>query len=419
MADEQRREKIEAIGKHEKRVLVATDCLSEGINLQGYFNAVLHYDLPWNPNRIEQREGRVDRFGQTAPTVKAYMLYGENNLMDEFVMEVLIKKVRDIHKSTGVTISIGEDTENLMTQAARKLLFEGAGNESEQLKLFAEETVSNELELAKKKGENLRSIFAHENIKPEAIEADLKDVDEAIGDLESVERFVLESLKYLGGECMAVDGGYRILTSNLPQHLKAQLGQKNEVFVSFDSPTPRGFRYIGRNHLFVEQLCHFMLSLAFDGHPNFPRVARMAEIQTTAVALRTTLVMFRVRNVIKEIASSREVISEEMYLWGYSGTGSDMQILTFEQCKDLMLHAQSTMQLPVERQKADLERELGLFQNLKSQFSAVATERADKLVEAHGRFKDLVGGRRFEKATPVLPPDVMGVYILMPVPKAI
>ncbi|MBI4263393.1 MAG: DEAD/DEAH box helicase [Acidobacteria bacterium] len=46
-------------------VLVCTDCLSEGINLQQHFNAVLHYDLAWNPTRHEQREGRVDRFGQT------------------------------------------------------------------------------------------------------------------------------------------------------------------------------------------------------------------------------------------------------------------------------------------------------------------------------------------------------------------
>ena len=48
------------------RVLIATDCLSEGINLQELFTGVLHYDLPWNPNRLEQREGRVDRFGQQA-----------------------------------------------------------------------------------------------------------------------------------------------------------------------------------------------------------------------------------------------------------------------------------------------------------------------------------------------------------------
>ncbi|XGB38631.1 MAG: hypothetical protein LVT47_09795 [Cyanobacteria bacterium LVE1205-1] len=50
--------------------LVATDCLSESVNLQEHFSAVLHYDLPWNPNRLEQRGGRVDYYGQKALKVK-------------------------------------------------------------------------------------------------------------------------------------------------------------------------------------------------------------------------------------------------------------------------------------------------------------------------------------------------------------
>ena len=57
--DELRKEKVEALAEKENRVLVATDCMSEGINLQSLFTAVVHYDLPWNPNRLEQREGRV------------------------------------------------------------------------------------------------------------------------------------------------------------------------------------------------------------------------------------------------------------------------------------------------------------------------------------------------------------------------
>ena len=57
IGDEERRAKVDELAHEGCRVLVATDCLSEGINLQHAFNAVLHYDLPWNPNRLEQREG--------------------------------------------------------------------------------------------------------------------------------------------------------------------------------------------------------------------------------------------------------------------------------------------------------------------------------------------------------------------------
>lgn len=414
LVDEQRREHIEIMGKADKRVLVATDCLSEGINLQDYFTAVMHYDLPWNPNRLEQREGRVDRFGQDAPLVKTYTLFGQDNEMDEFVMEVLIRKVRDIHKTTGVTIAIGEDSESLMTKAAQKILFDSDKSEGRQTQLFAEETVKNELELARKKGENLRSIFAHESIKPESIQKDLEAVDEAIGDMDSVEQFVVESLEYLGASVIKEGRGYQLQTSNLPVHLRNHFSANKGIKISFESPTPKGYRYIGRNHLFVEQLCHFMLALAFDGHPEYDRLARVAEIQTDAVTTRTTLVMFRVRNVIKEVRSSREVISEEMYLWGYSGFGDSSSTLEYAEAKKLLMEARSLVQLPRERQEADIERELEEFDRRRNGFLELAAERAEKLVEAHGRFKELVGGRRYEKATPVLPPDVMGVYILMP-----
>ena len=64
IGDDERKEKIAELAPSERHILVATDCLSEGIDLQEHFDAVVHYDLPWNPNRLEQREGRVDRFGQ-------------------------------------------------------------------------------------------------------------------------------------------------------------------------------------------------------------------------------------------------------------------------------------------------------------------------------------------------------------------
>lgn len=73
---EERETRIGDLAHSPKRVLVCTDCLSEGMNLQQDFNAVVHYDLAWNPTRHEQREGRVDRFGQPRPIVRVVTLYG-------------------------------------------------------------------------------------------------------------------------------------------------------------------------------------------------------------------------------------------------------------------------------------------------------------------------------------------------------
>jgi SNF2 family DNA or RNA helicase len=72
----EREERIAQLREFDKRVLVCTDCLSEGINLQELFDAVIHYDLSWNPTRHEQREGRVDRFRQKKPqSAGRYLLW--------------------------------------------------------------------------------------------------------------------------------------------------------------------------------------------------------------------------------------------------------------------------------------------------------------------------------------------------------
>jgi superfamily II DNA or RNA helicase len=59
------------------RILLATDAASEGVNLQNYCSKLIHYEIPWNPNRMEQRNGRVDRHGQRAPEVHIHHFVGQ------------------------------------------------------------------------------------------------------------------------------------------------------------------------------------------------------------------------------------------------------------------------------------------------------------------------------------------------------
>ncbi len=99
MGDEEREAKIAEMAVDQPRVLVATDCLSEGINLQEKLTAVIHYDLPWNLNRLEQREGRVDRYGQRAPRVKVIRFFGRDNPVDGVVLKVLLDKAREIRRT--------------------------------------------------------------------------------------------------------------------------------------------------------------------------------------------------------------------------------------------------------------------------------------------------------------------------------
>lgn len=80
--DSKRREQVKAAfqadpGVSPVRILLATDAASEGVDLQNHCSRLIHYEIPWNPNRMEQRNGRLDRHGQRAPTVQVYHFVGE------------------------------------------------------------------------------------------------------------------------------------------------------------------------------------------------------------------------------------------------------------------------------------------------------------------------------------------------------
>jgi len=425
--DDVRKQRIDAMEGSKQRVLVCTDCLSEGINLQSYFTAVLHYDLPWNPNRLEQREGRVDRFGQTAPIVKAYLLYGSDNPIDGIVLEVILRKVREIKRAIGINVPFPEDSKSIIDTIAQALLVNpdrristhrienqlsfdfDEFDEAKAAKLEASDKMDRMAEQEK----TSRSIFAQNAIKAHEIEADLKETDEAIGDPQAVREFVCTTVNnLLGAQIVEFRDGYKLFTNNVPPALRSTLATDEQLLVSFDSPTPDGYQYIGRNHAFVEQLCQLVLANTIDRRGK--HAARAAVIRTDAVTIKTTILLFRVRNVIESRKQDHQIVAEEMMVWGYRGTGSDGDYLTSSAAKELLLTAQPTSNLTPQARSSFLENECQQLELLHEQFDRVAEERSQHLVDAHERFSKLMDRKRFQIVHPVLPMDVMGVYILLP-----
>lgn len=437
LSDEERREKIDEMSQSPKRVLVATDCLSEGINLQDKFNAVLHYDLPWNPNRLEQREGRVDRYGQPGwidkngnyqNTIDVKVLFGEDNPMDVVVLRIIIEKIQRIQNTSGISIALADDNRSVMDKVLKEVLFNSDKIQTasaKQMKLdFGANTdldeldaeITHEIEAARDKAEKIRSIFAHESIMPEDVEKDLQEVDEAIGDVATLEAFVLSSANLLGAQIDKITGGYLFKKQNMDEWLASTLGQGERIHISFQSPTPRGFRYIGRNHRFVEQLCHRIIANSLDKDKKGGKAARASVFRTNTVETQTTLIQFRVRNVIREVNNKHETVSEEMFLWGYEQTPDGIQTLDLDRCKTL-LQASDAIDISTARQEMILEAELEHFKQLHPNFIKVVENRSEELVNAHTRFAKYIGSRRFEAVSPVLPPDILGVYVLIPNPK--
>src|SRR5665648_249008 len=351
--DELRREKIELMNKSERRLLIATDCLSEGINLQEGFNALLHYDLPWNPNRLEQREGRIDRFGQQAATVEVALLYGSNNPIDGVVLEVLLRKAREIRRSIGIAVPFPENSASVMEAVTNAILLKPSVSikqVSHQLSLFEAEEIEAEknkvakaFEEAKKREVASRTIFAQNAIKENEIEVDLKEMDDSIGDVHAVEQFVVETLRFMGVQVEAKKDGYKIYATNIPQRIRELLTDKNDIQVSFKSPTPSGYKYLGRNHPFTEHLSNNIINNALHGASN--SAARAAVLRSSDIKQKTVLFQLRVRNVIAEQPNNKQIVAEEMWLWGYEGEINQKQFNAKKAAMNLLMGIKATQNM--------------------------------------------------------------------------
>jgi len=436
--DEVRRARVNAMTPEASggkgRVLVATDCLSEGINLQNLFDAVLHYDLPWNPNRLEQREGRVDRFGQTRPEIRTCLLYGRDNPMDQVVLRVLYKKARTIRNNIGVSIPFPEDSKIFLDTIFQAILAE-AGKKREksgQLELFGlEERVRCEAELdrlvtvAERKESALRTIFAQQSIKAQELEEDLALVDAAVGRPETVWRFVQSALGELYGvravadpDLLTIDVARSAFPDKLRSHLEEASG-KGDARLAFRAPVPENRTYWGRNHDAVEALCRTVLAESLaparDG-ASAPLVARAAVVLSGAVKERTVLYVLRARHVIDDLRGKRRMVAEEIILRALAGP--ERRVVENETVERLMADPKSTGDLPLAAQRTQLERELSEIENLRPSFDALALKRAGELIQQHERYYKALGAEsksaRLRAVEPVIPMDVLGIYIFLP-----
>ncbi len=92
------RKDAERIFRDDTRIMVATEAAGEGINLQ-FCHIMINYDLPWNPNRLEQRMGRIHRYGQSRPVIIFNMIYADTR--EGQIMQTLFDKIQEIKAAIG------------------------------------------------------------------------------------------------------------------------------------------------------------------------------------------------------------------------------------------------------------------------------------------------------------------------------
>jgi superfamily II DNA or RNA helicase len=432
LAPDQREERIEELGALEngvKPVLVATDCLSEGINLQSYFDAAVHYDLTWNPTRHEQREGRVDRFGQASKIVRTLMLYGENNPVDGAVLKVILRKAEKIRKELGVAVPLPADNTKVVDAIMRAVLLRSGrvAEAARQLALDFGETeaeVDRAWEIARDK--MTRTVFAQRRLRPDEVLPEWRKAVAALGGEEDVARFVSHATARLGASLEERRDHYRLPLAHLPKALQERLeaaGLKGTVKVAFTHPVPSGVLHIHRAHPLVANLADYIAESALDlGEPALG--ARAAAMFTTGVDVRTTVYLLRLRHQITverrdaqgHHIRAKSLLAEECLGVAVRGIAAPEVLDEADALSLLSLEPGRNME---EGQKTSLiAQALESVPALEPRFDAIARARAEALLADHRRIRDASDTRGVRySVSPALPVDKIGVYVLMPMVK--
>ena len=141
------------------RILLATDAAREGLNFQAHCADLFHFDLPWNPGRIEQRNGRIDRKLQPALVVHCHYFVLPQRVEDR-VLDVLVKKTETIKKELGsLSKVIDDDIERRLGQGIRHRDAEQLAREIERTDVDTERkrVTAEELDAARDRQEDLKS----------------------------------------------------------------------------------------------------------------------------------------------------------------------------------------------------------------------------------------------------------------------
>ena len=424
LTSDQREERVEALGELESAVtpvLVATDCLSEGVNLQRHFDAVIHYDLTWNPTRHEQREGRADRFGQASPVVRALMLYGRDNPIDGAVLRVILRKAEKIRKELGVAVPLPTDNSKVVDAIMRAVLLHGAGTQATLDIETTEGEVDNAWETAR--GKVTRTVFAQRRLRPDEVLPEWRKTVSILGGPDDVARFVRLSSERLGAPLDSRNGYCRLPVGHFPKPIQDRLeavGFRLAERIAFSQPAPTGASYIHRTHPLVTTLADYVAEQALDVHR--PDVgARASATFTRGVRARTVLYLLRLRSQIqveqrtadRRYTPLRTLLAEECLGVAAPG-GRKPHLLTDEDALSLLqLEPDRNME---DGQKTRLVRGvIDALPAIQDTFNRLARERARDLLADHRRIRDAGGAKGLRYAvTPSLPVDVIGVYVFMP-----
>ncbi|MFN6952149.1 MAG: helicase-related protein [Albidovulum sp.] len=405
--------------KDVQRILVATDCLSEGINLQQLFDTVVHYDLSWNPTRHQQREGRVDRFGQPAELVRSIMMFSPDSAIDGAVLDVVLRKAEEIRKATGITVPL-PDERGPVTDALMAAVMLRQGR-SRQLALDLRlEDGTRAMEArwrdASENEKKSRARFAQNAMKPQEVAPEWEKVRTLLGSPEDAKIFIERAMSRFG---VPLEPRKTLLIAHvhaLEAGLKERLAQRNltgSVRLAMTEPAPSGTALLTRTHPLTATLAEALVEASLDPEAlSGLGIERVGAWPTAAVHQMTRLALLRIRfKLTVHARKERLLLAEEAALVAMQG---DRIVAAGEAARDLLNTPADADLAPSARDRFIARAREDLPGLLDGPLAEFVRSRAEELMQDHARLRAAAGSASRVTVEAVLPPDMIGLFVLMP-----
>jgi len=424
LTPDERRDRVAEMAANEsekgnQRLLVATDCLSEGINLQQIFDSVIHYDLCWNPTRHQQREGRVDRFGQPAATVRSIMMFSPDSAIDGAVLEVILRKAEEIRKVTGVTVPLPDERGPVTDALMAAMMLRRGGTRQLALDLRLDDGTKAMEARWRDAAENekkSRARFAQNAMKPQEVAPEWEKVRHFLGSPEDARDFVEAAMARFGVPLEARKSLLLAHVHGLDGGLRERLGQhdlKGSVRLALAEPAPSGVTLLTRTHPLTATLAESLVEASLDPETlaNLG-IGRVGAWPTAAVDKLTRLVLLRIRfKLTVHARKERLLLAEEAAVVALQG---DKIVAVGEDARGL-LHTPATSDLAQSaRDRFIGKAREGLPALLHGALAEFAKQRAGDLMQDHARLRAAAGSASRVTIETVLPPDVIGLFVLLP-----
>jgi ERCC4-related helicase len=422
LTSEERRVRVEEMAGSDQRLLVATDCLSEGINLQSLFDTVIHYDMSWNPTRHQQREGRVDRYGQRSRVVRSVLLYSPDSAIDGAVLEVILRKAERIRKATGVTVPLPDDR-SAVTGALMNAVLLRKGRDQQLTLDFDLGRDAERMDIRWRNAEEgerrSRARFAQNALKPEEVAPEWQRWRDLLGGPDCVRRFVETAMSRLDAPLESVSSSLaKAHLSALPIVVKERLaarGLEGTIRLSFEASPSSDAEIVTRNHPLPATLAEALLEASLDPNstPTSP-LGRVGAWPTASVKSVTTILLLRLRFKLR-IHGRRErlLLVEEAGALAFDMSSTEATAAG-EAALAMLDQSASGDLVPTARHRILDQARDRVTTSFTAAITAHAHSRATELAQDHARVRAAGAGVPRASVEPVLPPDIIGLYVLLP-----